>query len=232
MLVQIILDNNTFSLIHRTNKKIKRISLTLENQDEIIVKTPLKFKSHMLKEIVYEHKDWILKAIQRVPVKNRFDFVSGGTVPFLGDNYPINLIQDDKIKNIKFEFKNGRFDVYYNNIEQSYEEYIEGLKKFYKFNAIKIIDPLFDKWTHKTQLFPNKIGYRYAKSRWGSCSSINNISINYKLLQFDKKCIEYVVLHELCHIKEKNHSKKFWDLVSFYMSDYKMVEKQLRSKLF
>jgi len=91
---------------------------------------------------------------------------------------------------------------------------------------------MFDEWTYKTQLFPNKIGYRYAKGRWGSCSHINNISINYKLLQFEKKAIEYVVIHELCHIQEKNHSSKFWDLVSFYMPDYKKVESTLKSKLF
>jgi len=230
--VQVILDNYTFEIIHRTNKKIKKISLSIENKDEIIIKTPLKFKSHLLKEIVLEHKDWILKSLVKVPAKNSFDFVSGGVIPFLGVSYPIILEKDEKIKNVKFTFENDIFLVKYHSDTQPYDDFIDGLKKFYKYNAIKIIDPIFDEWTHITQLLPNKIGYRFAKRRWGSCSFENNISINYKLLQFDKKCIEYVVLHELCHITHKNHSKKFWDLVSFYMSDYKSVEKQLRSKLF
>ncbi|MEA3498204.1 MAG: SprT family zinc-dependent metalloprotease [Campylobacterota bacterium] len=229
---QITLDNNTFTLIHRTNKKIKRISLAIENKDEIIIKTPLKFKVHRLKEIVYEYEDWILNSIKKVPFKNQFDFVSGGKIPFLGTQYPMRLKQNDKIKNVKFTFIDEQFIVEYNNETQSYDDFIGGLKTFYKHNAIKIIDPIFDEWTYKTQLFPNKIGYRFAKGRWGSCSYENNISINYKLLQFDIKCIEYVVLHELCHIEEKNHSKKFWNLVSSYMGDYKSVEKELRGKLF
>ena len=229
---QITLDNNTFTLIHRTNKKIKRISLAIENSDEIIIKTPLKFKVHRLKEIVYEYEDWILNSIKKVPSKNQFDFVSGGKIPFLGTQHPMKLEQNDKIKNVKFTFENDIFLVEYNNESQTYDDFINGLKTFYKHNAIKIIDPIFDEWTFKTQLFPNKIGYRFAKGRWGSCSYENNISINYKLLQFNIKCIEYVVLHELCHIEEKNHSKKFWNLVSSYMSDYKSVEKELRSKLF
>ena len=79
--MEIILDNTVFTLIHRTNKKIKRISLALENRSEIIVKTPLKFKSHMIKEIVFEHKDWILRTLNKVPSKNSFDFISGGEVP-------------------------------------------------------------------------------------------------------------------------------------------------------
>jgi len=230
--VQITLDNYTFTLIHRTNKKIKNVSLSLENKDEIIIKTPLKFKSHLLKEIAYEHKDWILRSLNRVPSKNSFDFVSGGTIPFLGINYPMELIQNEKIKNVKFSFVEDKFIVECNSLQQSYDNFIDGLKQFYKYNAIKIIDPIFDEWTHKTKLYPNKIGYRFAKTRWGSCSFDNNISINYKLLQFDKQCIEYVVLHELCHIKEKNHSKKFWNLVSMYMNDYKNVELRIRSKLF
>jgi len=230
--VQIILDNHTFTLIHRTNKKIKRVSLTLQNKDEILIKTPLKFKSHLLKEIVFEHKEWILKAIQKVPKKNQFDFVTGGTIPYLGTSYPMSLILDENIKNVKFSFINGVFEVRYHSNTQEYSQFIDGLKLFYKYNAINIIDPIFDEFTYLTKLFPEKISYRFAKTRWGSCSYKNNISINYMLLQFNIKAIQYVVLHELCHIKEKNHSKRFWSLVSFYMSDYKVQEKLLINKVF
>jgi len=229
---QITLDSYTFTLIHRTNKKIKRISLTLENKNEIIVKTPLKFKSHMIKEVVYEYKEWILKSIQRVPSKNSFDFVSGGVIPFLGMQYPMNLVINESMKNVKFSLNDEVFMVEYNETCNEYEDFIEGLKLFYKYNASKIIDPLFEKWSNTTQFIPNKVGYRYAKGRWGSCNHINNISINYKLLQFEQKVIEYVVLHELCHIQEKNHSKKFWDLVSYHIPDYKKIESLLKSKLF
>ena len=229
---QITLDNHTFELIHRTNKKIKRISLALENKNEIIIKTPLKFPSHKIKEIAYEYKDWILRSISKVPAKNSFDFVSGGVIPFLGVNYPMQLVINENMKNVRFTFNDEVFTVEYNENCSAYENFIEGLKLFYKFNAQKIIDPLFDEWTYKMQLFPNKIGYRYAKGRWGSCNHINNISINYKLLQFEKKAIEYVVIHELAHIQEKNHSKKFWDIVALYMPDYKTVESTLKSKLF
>ncbi len=137
---QITLDNKTFTLIHRTNKKIKNISLSLENKDEIIIKTPLKFKSHMLKEIAYEHKDWILRSLNRVPAKNSFDFVSGGTIPFLGVNYPIDLIEDEKMKNVKFSFVDDAFIVQYNAQKQSYDDFIDGLKRFYKYNAIKMLN--------------------------------------------------------------------------------------------
>ena len=229
---QIILDNHTFTLTHRTNKKIKRISLTLVSKDEILIKTPLKFKTHLLKDIAYEHKNWILRSISKVKPKNYFDFVTGGVIPFLGKDYNIILEQNQKIKNVKFSLKDDTFLIQYNDEKKHYNDFINGLKKFYKYNAIKIIDPLFDKWCFKTKLYPNKIGYRSAKTRWGSCSVSNNISINYMLLQFDLEAIEYVVLHELCHIQEKNHSKRFWELVSFYMPHYKIVQQRLKNKVY
>jgi len=224
----IFLDNFKFTLIHRTNKRIKRVSLSLENNSEIIVKTPLKFKSHKIKEIVLSHKDWILRTINKLPAKNKFDFIYGGVIPFLGEKYPLKLIPDENIKNVKVEFKDNVFYFYHNPTINEYQDFLNGLKKFYKKVACKYIDPLFDKWCFITKLYPEQITYRYAKKRWGSCSYKNNISINYMLLQFPVEAIEYVVLHELCHIKEKNHSKRFYNLLSLYMNDYKTREEILK----
>ncbi len=230
--MQIKLDDMTFNVIHRTNKKIKRISLGLENQSEIILKTPLGIKSNQLREIVLHHKNWILNSFRKVPIKNTFDFMCGGELPYIGKKYPIELVVDEKMKNPKFTLLNDIFYIYYNENNNSHDAFVDGFKKFYQRMAVKIIDPLFDKWCYETKMYPEKISYRKAKRRWGSCSHTNNISINYMLLQFSLEAIEYVVLHELCHIKEKNHSKRFWNLVSLYMPDYKQKENLLKGKLF
>jgi len=226
------LDGKNFEVIHRTNKKIKRVGILLENSNEIIVKTPLKFKAHLLKEIIYSHKDWILRAINKVKAKTQFDFKLGSTIPFMGVDYKLELISDEKIKNVKVEFKDEIFYFRHNPDIQEYEFFIDALKKFYKKVSKQYLDPIFDEWCFRTKLMPNKISYRFAKKRWGSCSWENNISLNYMLLQFPKDAISYVVLHELCHIEEKNHSKRFYNLVSLYMNDYKMQEEILKSKVF
>ena len=230
--MQIFLEDNKFNIIHRTNKKIKRVTLSLENSSEIIVKTPLGIKSHELREIVLYNQNWILNSIKKIPAKNHFDFICGGKLPFIGVQYPIELIIDQNIKNPKFVLKDETFYIYYNEEKKSYEDFVNGLQKFYQKMAVKTIDPLFDKWCFKTKMYPEKISYRKAKRRWGSCSHVNNISINYMLLQFPIVAIEYVVLHELCHIEEKNHSKRFWNLVSLYMPEYKEYEQILRNKIF
>ena len=73
---------------------------------------------------------------------------------------------------------NDIFYIYYNEENKSYESFVDGFTKYYQKMAEKTIDPLFDKWCFETKMYPEKIGYRKAKRRWGSCSHINNISIN------------------------------------------------------
>lgn len=81
----------------------------------------------------------------------------------------------------------------------------------------------------KTGLKPNKIRIRNIKYAWGSCSTNKNITINLKLIDKSDEEIEYVVLHELCHIKYMNHSEKFWALVEKYMPNYKEIRKKLKN---
>ena len=75
---------------------------------------------------------------------------------------------------------------------------------------------------------PNKVRIRDLNYAWGSCSTKRNISINEKLAKHSEKEIEYVILHELCHLKHMNHSKQFWNLVEENMPDYKSIRKELK----
>lgn len=74
----------------------------------------------------------------------------------------------------------------------------------------------------------NSISIRNQRSRWGSCSRKRNLSFNYKLALLPKHLADYVIVHELCHIKEMNHSKSFWDLVAKTAPEHKVNRKELR----
>ncbi len=73
----------------------------------------------------------------------------------------------------------------------------------------------------------NRVSIKGQKTRWGSCSNKKNLSFNFKLMKFRKEIIDYVIIHELCHLKEMNHSKKFWNLVEKYCPHYKALRKEL-----
>jgi len=95
------------------------------------------------------------------------------------------------------------------------------LDAFYREKAIKTIKPLVTSWSEQMHLIPTCIGYRKNRTRWGSCSGKDRLSFNTLLARTPLEFIEYVVVHELCHIKHKNHSRTFWRLVKEYLPDYK-----------
>ena len=103
--------------------------------------------------------------------------------------------------------------------------------KFYKSQANEYINFLVEKFSKKMQLFPGKTTFRKNKRTWGSCSFKNELKFNFLLIKYPLEIIEYVVIHELAHIKHKNHSKDFWNLVFEYCPDYKQREKYFKSFL-
>ncbi len=74
-----------------------------------------------------------------------------------------------------------------------------------------------------------KISVRAQKSRWGSCSRTGNLSFNYKIAALPPRTADYIIVHELCHLAEMNHSKKFWDLVAREIPEHKALRKELRN---
>ena len=74
----------------------------------------------------------------------------------------------------------------------------------------------------------NKINIKNQKTRWGSCSRKGNLNFNYKIALLSEKLADYIIIHELCHLKEFNHSQKFWNLVAKMMPDYLEIRNELK----
>ena len=103
------------------------------------------------------------------------------------------------------------------------EDYLEK-----KDLARKIIEEKIEKFNRHYGFKIGRIAIRNQRSRWGSCSSKNNLNFNYRVVYLPNQYLEYLVVHELCHLKQMNHSKKFWDLVEETIPGYRELSKKLR----
>ncbi|MDO8529250.1 MAG: M48 family metallopeptidase [bacterium] len=97
-----------------------------------------------------------------------------------------------------------------------------------KRTAFVFIDEKLKFFNQFYQFSYSKISIRNQKTRWGSCSREGTLNFNYKIIRLPEKFADYIIVHELCHLKELNHSSRFWDLVARAVPDYREVKRELR----
>lgn len=98
----------------------------------------------------------------------------------------------------------------------------------YKDRAYKIIKERLDFFNKKYNFRINRITIRNQRSRWGSCSKMGNLNFNYRAVFLSSSLLDYLVVHELCHLGELNHGPNFWKLVSESLPDYRLLRQELR----
>ncbi|MDK2082704.1 M48 family metallopeptidase [Aliarcobacter butzleri] len=121
--------------------------------------------------------------------------------------------------------------LYLGEVKKLQDFNIKNLDKFYKNEIEKILPNIVETFSKKMDLYPTSISYRKNKRTWGSCNFKNGLNFNILLMKFPLEIMQYVVIHELSHIKHKNHSKNFWNLVEKYCPNYKQVEKEFKNFL-
>lgn len=121
--------------------------------------------------------------------------------------------------------------LYLGEVKKLQDYNIKNLDKFYKNEIEKILPNIVETFSKKMNLYPTSISYRKNKRTWGSCNFKNGLNFNILLMKFPLEIMQYVVIHELSHIKHKNHSKNFWNLVEKYCPNYKQIEKEFKNFL-
>ena len=111
---------------------------------------------------------------------------------------------------------------------QDTEDFDENEVKALKARLKEIIAPILEHYSEKMGVSYDKFSINSAKSRFGSCSSKKTLNFSYRLMLYPYEAIEYVCVHELAHLREMNHSKRFWAIVEAYLPDYKARKKLLK----
>ncbi|MGL5964393.1 MAG: M48 family metallopeptidase [Fusobacteriaceae bacterium] len=210
-----------------TRKKIKNINLKVRPDFTIELSAPESASQEYIDSFLKKKKDWIEKQIQffkdNLTNETEKKYISGESIKYLGKNYRLK-VHNGKEKHVKF--MRGYIHLYC--LENSdLEAKKELLQNWLKERAKDKIMVIANKYLEKLGEVPN-IRFRDMKTRWGSCNSEKKrIIFNWKLIEKSPYGIEYVVVHELVHLKYNNHSKTFFKYLSVKLPDWEKRRESL-----
>lgn len=199
--------------------KRKTVAIYINSEGKVEVRCPKRTRKSDIEEFINQKQKWIEKKLSELRNQSKVFLRAGETSLYLGDEYPI----------INTDGEEGFYGEAFHILKSEDEQYVyDALKQIYIQKAKDLIPQRVHKYEEIMGLCASKIGITSANTRWGSCSAKNSLNFTWKLIMADLDTIDYVVVHELAHIKEKNHSKNFWSLVGLYKPDYKDSKKKLR----
>ncbi len=195
----------------------------MDRDGSVVVSTPWRFGPEDAALFVSEKEEWILKRLlhrDNYGRSNPKNFHPGCEAWYLGEKYGVEY---EKSAKSRVDFKNRQFLFR----GPAYEGFEAAMERFYLRNAKKILPERIRFWSEKMGLTPSKVNFRRYKSRWGSCSSTDVVTLNSALLRYEISLVDYVIIHELAHIRYKHHRSEFWELVGKFEPGYKALRKRL-----
>jgi len=230
---EILLNNQRFSYqIHRIPRK-KNITLKLLTATELEISAPARIKTAELHELLQKKQNWILKkaaqrsAIEENPVNAAL--TSGTQLLFQGRLHLLQItVRDTKRPEIFLAPNKLSLSIPSHKTENASTVALEVLRKWYIENASRHFAEKTAFWAGRLNVRPLKINIRDQKSRWGSCSSRGNINYNWRIIMAPPEIMDYLVVHELCHMRIANHSSLYWELVAQFIPEYKQHRNWLK----
>jgi predicted metal-dependent hydrolase len=217
----------------RRSSRAKKIRLIVRS-DGVELILPKFIPEIIGKAFASQHKNWIEKQVKKSKNKLPEILTEDGSVVFFMGKSNLRLQIKKTIRKSYYEKKSENLIIFLKeNLNNPEEKKIitDLIKKFYKDEARKYLIQRSEFFAKKLKVKFGKITIREQKTRWGSCTSKGNINYNWKIMKEDKNIIDYLVIHEICHRKEMNHSSAFWKLVEQLDSNYKRHRTLLNNKL-
>src|SRR4030066_842842 len=223
------INGQTITYALKRSLRAWRVRLEVRPQTGLTVIVPRSYNIGQLSGLLESKERWISRNLARFShlqsLSAKKELRSGDTVPYLGrDLELVKRENNDGVGDVTLDgnilavspglFKNGILEL--------------ALEQWYRTEAAKLINERADKLSSQLGTRYKRIVIRGQKTRWGSCSRKKNLSFNWKLIMAPQPVLDYVIIHELTHLKEMNHSKRFWELVAQYCPGWQEHKKWLK----
>ena len=224
----VVLDSKRIYYSIRISKRAKNLLLHIDHtaKVEVVIPACRKIVQKQIEKFIQEKKRWILRHMQKAEEIKRKATRRKKFLLFLGRDVPIEVIEEERKRAVALP-SSGKLIV---RVPISQKELAEkAIQRFYKKHARRIITHIVEKKAKEMNVAFSRISIRSQKTLWGSCSPRKVLSFNWRLIAAPQKAIEYIVVHELAHLKHRNHSKAFWKEVQKYCPKYKKYERWLKN---
>lgn len=221
-------------VLFKKNKRYKRLSIKIDSEANVVVNLPLSVHSSLARDWVVEKKDWILKSKKKVERSNKKATLFVPGLVYKTFRHRIEFVRSDKpgvnvetgVDWVVVSFSNdiSNKDILKPSTQKRLKEIVDSV---YKYEAKTYLIPKTKEIAKDLGFKHGRISVRNNKTRWGSCSHVDNISLNIHLMRLPLHLIDYVIMHELCHTVEKNHYKSFWELMEKVCTNSKEKRKEL-----
>ena len=207
------------------------MEIAVEPPNIITVTAPLGTKEEKIVIKVKSKANWIIQQIYAYKhmhyIHIEREFVNGESFLYLGRNYSLQIELDSTTKNTKVRLFRGKFIVITQNKNE--EDIKKAMEVWYRERAKKIIGLKVKYYQKFFNIVPTNIKIKEQKKRWASCTSKNELLFNWRCIMAKSNALDYIIVHEMCHMYHKNHSKEFWELVASVMPDYEIRKEWLKN---
>ena len=219
-------------LLTLSARRKRSIALKVAEQG-LMVAAPLRTSKITVQNFIHRQKPWILKQWtelqHRQTAKKERQFISGEKVCFLGNQYVL-CVKEDGMSDCRIMGEELHVGVQIAMDSQHYKQVVfTALTDWYRQQALIIVQQRLLIWQELLRVKPTQVKITHARKRWGSCSAKNSICISWQVALLPLPLLDYILVHELCHIVHKNHSPRFWQLVGKVMPDYKERDKAVNN---
>jgi len=191
----------------------------------VTVRCPLRASLEEVDGIVKRNKKWILKRLceenKKTETRENFSLTYSDSISVLGKPHILSISKGS------FNGRDG--DIIYLPPGLDHEGIMNACRHIYRSLAKSYFQERADFHSKSMGVSPAAVKVSDAKKRWGSCSAQKSINLSWRLMMTDPDTVDYVIVHELAHIYEMNHSKKFWKIVEKILPDYKARQKKLKT---
>lgn len=181
---------------------------------------------------------WILDRLDLVEALHESDIVTGSRIQYLGKKYYTEVFFSDKISKTTMEFNHSRFRITTPIVttiagttrggNETQQDIRQAMDHFFNEKAAEKITQRVEQWSAETGIQYGLLHFRKQTKRWGSCTPKNHIVLNTDAIKLPFSLIDYLIVHELCHVRYKDHSKEFWLEVGKYMRNYRELDERMR----